>query len=92
MSFDFDRPVGATADTQELDFIAALHQTDVEAKLRKDGSIEDNDISLFLSSRYGKCSVKEVGKIYFVALMHLTHFPFIHRRSSHSGRSSGNNT
>jgi hypothetical protein len=53
MSFDFDRPVGATADTQELDFIAALHQTDVEAKLRKDGSIEDNDISLFLSSRYG---------------------------------------
>lgn len=91
MSFAFDRPIGSHGDVTELDYIAALHQTDVPGGLRKDGSIKgehhartcrvmvstpsrqsemafyvallidyvqliviDVDISLFLSSRYGK--------------------------------------
>ena len=40
MSFAFDRPVGASADVTELDYIAALHQTDVFGGIRKDGSIQ----------------------------------------------------
>jgi hypothetical protein len=55
----FERPVGASADVKELEYIAALHQTDV--KLRNDGSIKAIDIVHFLSSRYGiRVSVKEV--------------------------------
>jgi hypothetical protein len=40
MTFTFDRPVGAAADVTELDYISALHQTDVINGIRKDGSIE----------------------------------------------------
>jgi hypothetical protein len=58
-SLVFDRPIGASADVKELEYIAALHQTD--ANLRKDGSIKAVDIVHFLSSRYGiRVSVKEV--------------------------------
>jgi hypothetical protein len=58
-SMVFERPIGASADVKELEYIAALHQTDVN--LRKDGSIKAIDIVHFLSSRYGiRVSVKEV--------------------------------
>jgi len=40
MSFAFDRPIGAPADVTELDYVAALHQTDVPGGIRKDGSIQ----------------------------------------------------
>lgn len=47
----FARPVGAAADVKELEYISALHQTGDSVRL--DGSIKDEDIRLFLSSRYG---------------------------------------
>jgi hypothetical protein len=53
MSFEFERPIGAPADVIELDYVSALHQTDVQGGIRRDSSIQDVDISLFLSSRYG---------------------------------------
>jgi len=40
MSFAFERPIGAPADVAELEYIAALHQTDVLGGIRKDGSIQ----------------------------------------------------
>lgn len=40
MSFAFDRPIGAPGDIAELEYIAALHQTDVPGGIRKDGSIQ----------------------------------------------------
>ena len=56
----FQRPIGASADVMELEYIAALHQTDM-GELRKDGSIKAIDIVHFLSSRYGiRVTVKEV--------------------------------
>lgn len=58
-SMVFERPVGASTDVKELEYIAALHQTDVD--LRNDGSIKAIDIVHFLSSRYGiRVTVKEV--------------------------------
>ena len=39
----FDRPIGAPADVAELDYISALHQTDVQGGIRKDGSIQGED-------------------------------------------------
>eukprot|EP00588_Corethron_pennatum_P026009 CAMPEP_0194317770 /NCGR_PEP_ID=MMETSP0171-20130528/14493_1 /TAXON_ID=218684 /ORGANISM="Corethron pennatum, Strain L29A3" /LENGTH=802 /DNA_ID=CAMNT_0039074483 /DNA_START=35 /DNA_END=2440 /DNA_ORIENTATION=+ len=48
----FKRPVGAAADVKELEYISALHQTDM-TKVRKDASIKDVDIASFLMSRYG---------------------------------------
>jgi len=55
----FERPIGASADMQELEYIASLHQTCPE--LRKDGSIQAIDVVHFLNSRYGiRVSVKEV--------------------------------
>jgi hypothetical protein len=47
----FDRPVGAQADAKELEYVSALHQT--APQVRTDGSISDQDISLFLRSRFG---------------------------------------
>jgi len=47
----FTKPVGATADLREIEYISALHQTSKE--LRRDGSINSSDISKFLMSRYG---------------------------------------
>ena len=38
MTLTFDRPVGAPADVAELEYIAALCQTEVD-NLREDGSI-----------------------------------------------------
>ena len=40
MSFAFDRPIGASADITELEYVSALHQTDVPGGIRKDGSIQ----------------------------------------------------
>ena len=47
----FSKPVGATADLRELEYISALHQT--SKSLRRDGSIKPTDITKFLMSRYG---------------------------------------
>ena len=47
----FTKPKGATADLREIEYISALHQTG--ETLRKDGTINAADISLFLMSRYG---------------------------------------
>jgi hypothetical protein len=48
----FQRPTGAVADLSELEYVSALQQTHSGAA-RKDGSIQDVDIQLFLKSRYG---------------------------------------
>ena len=62
MTIGFLRPVGAAADIAELEYISALHQTDMP-HLRMDGSIKDIDIVRFLSSRYGiKVTEQEVRK------------------------------
>ena len=47
----FTKPVGATADLREIEYISALHQTSKE--LRRNGSINSSDITKFLMSRYG---------------------------------------
>ena len=47
----FTKPVGATADLREIEYISALHQT--SKTLRRDGSIDASDITKFLMSRYG---------------------------------------
>jgi len=39
MTIGFDRPTGAAADVKELEYVSALHQTDLKGGLRKDGSI-----------------------------------------------------
>lgn len=52
MPIYFDRPVGASADVSELEYISALHQTCAN-KVRQDCSITAADIQLFLRSRYG---------------------------------------
>ncbi|KAG7356326.1 hypothetical protein IV203_001012 [Nitzschia inconspicua] len=52
MTIVFERPVGASADLKELEYISALHQT-CSTKLRQDASITAADIRLFLRSRYG---------------------------------------
>lgn len=38
MTIGFDRPSGAAADVKELEYVSAIHQTDLK-ELRKDGSI-----------------------------------------------------
>lgn len=48
----FQRPTGAAADLRELEYVSALQQTQSGA-VRKDGSIQDVDMQLFLKSRYG---------------------------------------
>ena len=55
----FQRPIGATQDVAELEYISALAQTG--KTVREDGSLRDADIRLFLSSRYGiRVSEEEV--------------------------------
>ena len=54
----FERPVGAKADTQELEYIAALHQVAHRTKkdkivLRQNGTILAKDIQVYLRSRHG---------------------------------------
>lgn len=56
----FQRPIGATRDVAELEYISALAQT-AKRTVRPDGSLRDADIRLFLSSRYGiRLSEEEV--------------------------------
>lgn len=63
MTIGFDRPIGAAADVAELEYISALMQTQMP-NLRLDGSIREEDIVLFLSSRYGiKVSPGEIRKV-----------------------------
>jgi hypothetical protein len=38
MTLRFDRPVGTAGDVKELEYISALHQTDLKC-MRTDGSI-----------------------------------------------------
>ena len=52
MPLQFDRPVGATADVAELEYISALMQTE-KLYLRQEGSVTARDIHFFLKSRYG---------------------------------------
>jgi len=60
MSFTFPRPIGAAADAMELEYIAALHQTDDEDDEGwLDASIEASDVKYFLMSRYGISITKE---------------------------------
>jgi len=50
----FERPIGPKADMEELFYISALHQTNLEpGELRTDGSINLQDVQRFLLSRYG---------------------------------------
>ena len=54
MTYTFERPVGAAADAKELEYIAALHQTqDAEEDDWMNASIETTDVKNFLLSRYG---------------------------------------
>jgi len=46
MTITFERPVGAWADIEELEYIAALHQT-CTPELRRDGSVSATDIVHF---------------------------------------------
>ncbi|GKY91070.1 hypothetical protein MPSEU_000079800 [Mayamaea pseudoterrestris] len=48
----FEQLIGAAGDVKELEYISALHQTDCD-ELRRDCSIQADDIRLFLRSRYG---------------------------------------
>eukprot|EP00978_Attheya_sp_CCMP212_P022252 scaffold66108_cov58-Attheya_sp.AAC.1 len=60
MTITFERPIGASSDVAEIEYVAALHQTCVP-ELRRDGSIDADDIMHFLSSRYGvRVTTKEV--------------------------------
>mmetsp|Transcript_32868 Transcript_32868/g.67131 ORF Transcript_32868/g.67131 Transcript_32868/m.67131 type:complete len:832 (-) Transcript_32868:939-3434(-) len=57
----FAKPVGATADLREMEYISALHQTGNE--IRMDASIHAIDISKFLISRYGiKTTPEEIAE------------------------------
>jgi len=59
----FQRPKGAAADLRELEYVSALQQTQNGA-VRKDGSIQDVDIQLFLKSRYGiEVSIEDVRRL-----------------------------
>ncbi|CAB9503463.1 expressed unknown protein [Seminavis robusta] len=57
---NFDRPVGATADVAELEYISALMQTE-KLFLRQDGSLTGRDIHFYLKSRHGvRVPVEEI--------------------------------
>jgi len=59
-SFDFERPVGANADVMELEYIAALHQSDDAVyESYANASIESSDVKYYLLSRYGIVATKE---------------------------------
>ncbi|CAB9503446.1 expressed unknown protein [Seminavis robusta] len=51
MRIGFEKPVGSHADVKELEYISALHQTGLT--IRKNGSIEADDIVALLHSRFG---------------------------------------
>lgn len=48
----FERPIGAPADIKELEYIAALHQTNPE-EIRRSGTVQAKDICNYLTSRHG---------------------------------------
>ena len=50
MAASFERKTGAQKDLAELCYVSALHQT--ARDVRKDGSIRDEDIALYLRSRH----------------------------------------
>mmetsp|Transcript_24789 Transcript_24789/g.60926 ORF Transcript_24789/g.60926 Transcript_24789/m.60926 type:complete len:1042 (-) Transcript_24789:625-3750(-) len=57
----FEQPIGPLADLSELLYVVALHQASVE--YREDVSVNAEDISLFLISRYGvQCSPENVAE------------------------------
>jgi len=61
MGFTIELPVGACADTMELEYIAALHQTDdSDQEGWLDASIEASDVKYYLLSRHGIDVSKEV--------------------------------
>jgi len=58
----FDRPVGARPGTNEIKYICALHQSG--ENIRSDGSINSEDIQVYLLSRFGiKVTLDEVQTI-----------------------------
>lgn len=67
MDFTFQRPVGAAADAKELEYIAALHQTqDANDDDWVNGSIEATDVKNYLLSRYGiQVTKREVRDLIF---------------------------
>jgi len=52
MTIPFSRPVGASSDVAELEYIACLMQTE-KLYLRQDGSLTAKDIHFYLKSRPG---------------------------------------
>jgi hypothetical protein len=59
---EFSRPVGARPGTNEIKYICALHQSG--ETIRSDGSINNEDIQVYLLSRFGiKVSLEEVQTI-----------------------------
>jgi len=61
MGLEFERPVGAHADVMELEYIAALHQTDdtdQEGWLK--ASIQASDVKHYLLSRHGIVATEEI--------------------------------
>lgn len=48
----FQRPIGAPADTNELEYVAALHQTELK-DIRVNGTVNAKDIRNYLTSRHG---------------------------------------
>lgn len=61
----FQRPIGAAADLQELEYVSALLQTQQSGSgARRDGSVQDVDIQLFLKSRFGiDVSLKDIQRL-----------------------------
>jgi hypothetical protein len=51
MTLSFDHPVGAQADTKEIEYVASLLQSG--SNLRSDGTIQAIDVALYLQSRHG---------------------------------------
>lgn len=51
MTIRFEHPVGAQADTKELEYVAALLQT--AARARSDATVDSQDIYYYLKSRHG---------------------------------------
>jgi len=61
MGLEFERPVGAHADVMELEYIAALHQTDdTDQEGWLNASIEACDVKHYLLSRHGIVATEEV--------------------------------
>lgn len=45
MAIGFRRPIGSPADVKELEYISALHQTDLQ-EVRSDGSIDGESFNI----------------------------------------------